>query len=79
MVDNTERDLFEVLPNRSKYELIKYFDKISIKEKNQVRFITMDLWDPYRDVAKRCLPNAKICADGFHVVEQLTQRFTRLR
>ena len=79
MVDNTERDLFEVLPNRSKHELIKYFDKISIKEKNQVRFITMDLWDPYRDVAKRCLPNAKICADGFHVVEQLTQRFTRLR
>ena len=79
MVDNTERNLFEILPSRSKHELIKYFEKIPVEERNKVKFITMDLWDPYRDVARKFLPNAKICADGYHVVEQLSQRFTRLR
>ena len=79
MVDNNDRDLFEILPSRTKHELLKYFEKIPAEERNKVKYVTMDLWDPYRDVARRRLPNCLVCADGFHVIEELSRCFSRLR
>ena len=32
-----------------------------------------------REIAKLCLPNAKISADPFHVVKNLTECFTKIR
>jgi len=79
MVDNNGRDLFEILPSRTKHELLNYFEKIPAEERNKVKYVTMDLWDPYRDVARRRLPNCLVCADGFHVIEELSRCFSRLR
>ena len=76
MVDNNGRDLFEILPSRTKHELLNYFEKIPAEERNKVKYVTMDLWDPYRDVARRRLPNCLVCADGFHVIEELSRCFS---
>ena len=32
-----------------------------------VKYITMDLYDNYRDIAYHWLPNAVVCADSFHI------------
>lgn len=39
----------------------------------------MDLWESYRDVVKLCLPKAKISADPFHIVKNLTLCFQKIR
>ena len=39
----------------------------------------MDLYDIYRQVAKKCFPKAKICADHFHVIKNLTDLFNKAR
>lgn len=79
LVDNEKRQIFDILSSRSKRELIKYFEQFSIEARNKVRFVTMDMWDPYRDVAKRMFKNCEIAADSFHVVEHLIKSFSSLR
>lgn len=73
------KKIVDILPSRHKLNLIDYFAKIPILEKDNVKFISMDLWDSYRDVAKLCFPKAKICADPFHVIKHLTECFRRIR
>ena len=79
MVDNKERNLVEILPNRSKKTLSKYFESIPAEERNRVEYVTIDLWEPYKDVAQKYLKNACIAADPFHVVKHLVAGFTKLR
>ena len=79
IVDNTDRNLTEVLPSRSKHELSKYMEKIPQSERDGVKYATMDMWEPYRDVMKKYCRNCICCVDGFHVVKDLSDRFTRMR
>ena len=37
------------------------------------------MYDEYAHLARRWLPNAKVVADRFHVVRQLTEAVNRLR
>jgi transposase len=78
-VDNKKRTLNEVLPNRSKATLTKYFEKIPKVERDKVKFVTIDMWEPYKDVCQRFLKNCEIAVDPFHVIEHLTEDFTNLR
>lgn len=73
------KKIVDVLDSRHKLDLVDYFSKIPIEEKNKVQFISMDLWDSYKDMAKLCFPKAKICADPFHVVKNLVACFQKIR
>lgn len=73
------KKIVDVIDSRRKFDLIDYFSRIPIEEKNKVEFVSMDLWDSYRDVIKKCLPKAKISADPFHVVKNLVQCFQKIR
>lgn len=79
LVDNMERSLFEILPSRSKDYLNKYLEKIPQSEKDNVRYITVDMWDAYIDVAQKNFKNAIIAVDPFHVIKHLGECFSRIR
>ena len=79
LVDNVNRSLLDILPSRSKAELTRYFEKISIEERKRVKYVTIDMWLPYKDVCKKYLPNCIIAVDPFHVVKHLTEGFTKIR
>lgn len=79
LVDNQERNLVEILPDRSKKSLSDYFENIPVSERDRVRYVTMDLWDPYRQVVKKYFKHAVVAADPYHVVSHLTADFTRMR
>ena len=79
MVDNKARVLNEVIQSRSKRELSTYFENIPLSERQRVKIVTMDMWQPYKDVVKKYLPNAIVAVDPFHVIEHLTAGFSRLR
>lgn len=80
--------LIDVLPDRKKDYLISYFSNIKNKtlnyengtsELNNVKFISMDLYEPYRSIAKTYFPHAIICADQFHVLKHLNEGFRKVR
>ena len=73
------KKIVDILNTRHKLDLIDYFARISKEEKDKVEYISMDLWDSYKEMAKICLPKAKICADPFHVVKNLQVCFQKIR
>lgn len=79
MVDNQSRDAFEILPSRSKHHLKRYFEKIPENERLKVKYVTMDMWLPYKDITKQYLKNAIIAVDPFHVVKNLMECFANIR
>ena len=44
-----------------------------------VKVLVTDMYDEYAHLARKWLPNAKVVADRFHVVKQLTEAVNRLR
>ncbi len=73
------RKIIDVLDNRKKLNLIDYFARIPNSEKDNVKYVSMDLYDIYRQVISKCLPKAIICADPFHVVKHLVDCFDKIR
>lgn len=79
LVDNEKRHLFDILDSRSKQNLSLYFSSFTRDERSLVKYVTIDMWEPYKDVAKTYLPHAIIAVDPFHVVKHLIDGFERLR
>ena len=79
MVDNQKRCLFEILPDRSKRTLSRYLSAIPLEERKRVKFVTMDMWEPYKDCSKLYFPNCEIAVDPFHVIKHLNDAFDKFR
>lgn len=69
----------DIIDTRRQDYLTDYFNFISEKQRNKVKFISIDMWFPYKIVAVRCFPKAKICVDSFHVIQQLGHAFNKVR
>lgn len=78
LVDNTKRELFDILPSRSKWELEMYFDLFPKTEQDKFKYVIIDMWEPYRDASKLRFKNAHISTDSFHVIEHLVRDFDKL-
>ena len=80
--------MLDILPDRKKNYLVGYFGKIKHStmdmgtmksELDNVQYVSIDMYDTYRDIASIFFPKAKVCADSFHVLKHLTDDFRRLR
>lgn len=72
--DHTVMDL---LPNRNKATIIEYFK--NLKSPYAVQYVTMDMWEAYRDAVYETLPNATVIIDKFHVVKLGNEALNSLR
>lgn len=79
IVDNENRCLYDVLDSRNKTYLSSFFVNKTREERHNVKYVTIDMWEPYRDIAMDFLPNAIIAVDPFHVIEHLCRGFENLR
>lgn len=71
--------VIDVLPSRRKANLRSYFRNIPQHERERVKYVSMDLYDNYRDIAKTYLPHALICADRFHIMKIINNALNRIR
>ena len=80
--------MIDVIHDRKKNCLADYFSDIKNKsldmktlksELDNVKYVSIDMYDTYRDIAHIFFPNAKVCADSFHVLKHLTDDFRKLR
>ena len=79
LVDNEKRHIYDILDSRNKDHLSLYFSDIPREQRLKVKYITIDMWRPYKEVAAVYFPNAIVAVDPFHVVSHLTRGFERLR
>ena len=81
IVDNQKGNVFDILDSRKSRDLIKYFRRYPIRERNKVKFISTDFYTGYNYLAKHMFKNAKIVIDRFHIVVQIYNalNITRVR
>src|SRR5690606_14513492 len=72
-----ERTLLDVLPNRSKETVVGYLSRLP--NRGRIQYVTMDMWQPYKDAVKAVLPKATIIVDKFHVVRMANQALETIR
>lgn len=86
LMDFFSGQIVDILPDRKKDYLIRYFSSIrnnditnNTKEMSNVKYVSIDMYDTYKEIAKAFFPEAVICADSFHVLENLTKAFNNVR
>ena len=79
MINFLNRKLIDVLPSRHKLHLIDYFSKIPVKERMNVKYVIIDMYLPYKEVAKSVFFNCKIAVDSFHVISHLNRAMDQIR
>jgi transposase len=74
--DLKNRRIFDIRPGRSEAELAGFLG--TLKGREQVRIVCIDLSSPYRRLIRRYFPRARIVADRFHVVRLIQHHFMQL-
>lgn len=79
LIDNDYFSLVDILTSRSKYELNNFLSQRPLEERKRVKYVTIDMWKPYKEMALKWLPNMTVAIDPFHVIEHLSFDFTKIR
>ena len=77
--DFDKLNVITVLEGRTQAVIRNHFLRYDRAVRCRVKFITMDLFSPYYDLAKQLFPNAKIVLDRFHIVQHLIRAMSRVR
>ena len=56
-----------------------FFDDRGTAWCEEIKVVCSDMWKPYLNVIKRCLPNALNVLDRFHIVKKLTEAVDNTR
>ena len=77
--DFDSRKIVAILDGRTQVTIRNHFLRYSRQVRSLVKVITMDMFSPYYDIARKLFPNAKIVLDRFHIVQHLSRAMNRLR
>jgi transposase len=67
----------EFLADRKKQTVIRYLSHL--RDPGAVEVVCIDMWQPYRDAVRQCLPNAVIVIDKFHAVKMANEALEGVR
>ena len=70
IVNQNNKNIFDINNSRLSIDIEKYFKRYSKQERDKVRIITMDLYKPYYKLMHNLFKNAILVPDRFHIVIQ---------
>lgn len=77
LTDAENRKIIDILPNRKKADMIRYFRRF--KNRKEVKYVVIDMNPHFREVAEICFPQATIVIDRYHVTRQAIWALERVR
>ncbi len=78
VISNTQDNtIVDMLQNRNKDTVAQYLFKMP--DRDEVQYVAMAMWTPYRDAVKTVLPDARIVIDRFHVIGMANDAMERAR
>lgn len=79
--DSVSHKILDILPDNLSQTIEKHFLNYSLKARNQVKTIVVDMNAGYFKLAKRLFPNASVIIDRFHLVQLISRSLntTRIR
>ena len=79
IINQTNRNIFDINNSRHSNDIDKYFRNYSKKERDKVKFITLDLYKPYYKLMHSLFRNAILIPDRFHIVVQVRNALDKTR
>lgn len=79
LYDFKKREIVDIVRNRQLPYMEEYFDSISKKERENVKFFVSDMYDGYETLRRKYFPGAVHIIDLFHIVKLLTQCVNSVR
>ena len=71
--------IVDVVADRKLKSLKDHFYRYSLKLRQKVKTVTIDMYEPYMSLIKQLFPNAKIIIDRFHIVQSLNRALNMSR
>lgn len=68
--------IVELLPNRNKETVARYL--YNLAGRDGIKYVAMDMWQPYRDACQAVIPQAKVVIDKSHVVRMVNDALERV-
>mgnify|MGYP001403122473 CR=1 FL=1 len=72
-----ERTIIDLVASRKKQSVISALYRF--KSPKQIKYVTMDMWRPYKDAVNTVLPHAIIVIDKFHVLKMANDAMEKAR
>lgn len=79
LTDPKTHKVLDILPKRTKYELITYFKQYDQEKRANVKYFVSDMYKPYREISETYFKNATIITDKYHWVRQAVWSVERVR
>ena len=77
--DFMKQSLVDVTPSRKKDYLYYYLNSIPKEEKDNVKYVCIDMYQPYKQVIRSYFKKSSICVDSFHVIKTLNEDLKKIR
>lgn len=74
LMDFSNSDIIDLLPNRWDKTTNAYFLSIPLEERKNVKYLICDMYDPYINYTKRYFPNSIAIIDSFHVIAWINKK-----
>ena len=78
-LDFLTKKIIYIYPSRRKDRLTSELSFIPKVERLNVKYVVIDMWDTYRDLAFIYFPNCKVAVDSFHVIRHLNEAIDSIR
>lgn len=73
IMDFISGEIIDILPNRLEKTTSKYFYSISKGERNRVKYLICDMYNPYINYVNKYFKNAICIIDSFHVIQWIVR------
>jgi len=71
IVDQDRKTIFDINNSRFSKDIYSYFNRYQKRDRDKVKFITMDLYAPYYKLMSSLFKNATLIPDRFHIIVQV--------
>lgn len=79
IVDQNKKNIFDINNSRLSNDIYKYFSRYQRSERNNVKFITLDLYKPYYKLMHKLFPKANLIPDRVHIIIQIRNALDKTR
>ena len=79
LTDPVNKVVLDILPERYKPYLTRYFKGFSKVQRNNVKYFVSDMWRTYADIADAWFKNATQVIDKYHWIRQVVWAFEKIR
>lgn len=77
LMDFESMEIIDIIYGRSKDALHSYFQRIPLEERENVKFMSTDMYEGFRFLKQHYLKKTKVCVDQFHVIQLILVMFDK--